>query len=949
MAKNYDELTNFTQGSDNGDDNSGSIQPIAGGEWASDITTDRPHENLRKRSEVIRSRLEELSYFADYDRALVLRSDLGFEFQQTTSGGTSYRLNGFGSGDLWVYPSLTPGRLSGGRLKGGRVFSTQGGNWLPYAGTLLVNDLTLTCNSDFVGQRGYADGTTFDAPSTALTLGANGIKVQLVANSGLAGGLGSLSAVWSGNPKRKVVITYGTAAPATQLSDVINFINSDTTSGGTYGLANFFRATTTGSLSNPPPTIADGQVQGQYDSEAFQVTLAQLTAFFNISANQLSEGEGLAIGFPPGPVELGAGAKGGRRQSIWDLPTNRTGGKSQNTTPAVSTNLFNTAREPEKIPGSIPIGKMINGKFVFIDGTTVDSKDFGVGTPGDSAILLGESGSMIARFSSHVDHTHSGAFYIGYAASTGLQWANTDPFDHPNVAEAIDSIVSDLSSITANHSGADRIGADPIAGSATVGNLAKSVTAGTLGAQIFDMLNAGGSSSAAGGINARVSEFGHSLHGKKPLLKDFRETGPENLTTGGGQLTRAMFPNPALDSLNDGTTWHDAHVMLEPLLMRVGGVDKLILNNPIAAGTLGGFSVVMSGLTTPPDFTNIFRRIPQPPGIHADTGAIDHGILVEIKGLTGTSTHGNGFYAYLACDEVTSEVILGLVDDITTPVDFTGANFSAATITFYKTTILGRAIAGTQLRAFLHQATDEAAAKLYMCGRDEAGAVQVNNYLHVYRSARTVGNSAVLMARYGTDGFTINERNPTTDAITNVREAKNILVTGDKALLAGVETSTPVDATLSHHHGGTYNQILFVDPAAINPVTIDWTTLATVPTTPTEFQTSLTGSFIPVGFDKIGTILSIYVTFTPTGAGDTSFNIHFGVVAGSPGSFVEYGNVGNSFNAAGSSAHTISRQITVPVFVSGSHRSIYLYRNSSNVNIVGNIQIAEIGTILRAI
>ena len=89
-----------------------------------------------------------------------------------------------------------------------------------------------------------------------------------------------------------------------------------------------------------------------------------------------------------GPVERDvAAAKGGRRQSLHDWPSARTGGSSDNTAPASGWNLFNTAREPEKIPGSVPVGKMLNGRFVFIDGTNV----------GVTAISLTESHRSLAR------------------------------------------------------------------------------------------------------------------------------------------------------------------------------------------------------------------------------------------------------------------------------------------------------------------------------------------------------------------------------------------------------------------------------------------------------------------------------------------------------------------------------------------------------------------------
>ena len=205
----YDQQLIFKQNSDSGDNDDASIQPLLT-EPATPENADRPLQHLRRRTERVRAAVETLLYLADYDRAFALRSNAKFALADSGGNYTLSMVSGT-EDDLWVYPALTPGRQSGGRNKGGRVYV--GG--LPYSGVLLTNDLAFTLHSDYTGQRGYADGSTFDGGggNPALTLGANGVTLTLAANSGAP--TGTISATITGSPKRKVTITYGTSGGST--------------------------------------------------------------------------------------------------------------------------------------------------------------------------------------------------------------------------------------------------------------------------------------------------------------------------------------------------------------------------------------------------------------------------------------------------------------------------------------------------------------------------------------------------------------------------------------------------------------------------------------------------------------------------------------------------------------------------------------------------------------
>jgi hypothetical protein len=535
MSKIYDEQVDFTTtGVSTNQKNAASIQPIVGGENLWENVLNRTPENLRVRSEALRTAVEDLKYYADYDRALILSAS-STTFQCTSeTGGYVLAMSG---GPLWIYPALTPGQNSGGRVRGARMF-VQNGSWLPYAGTLGTNDLTFIATGQYTGMRGYAESDDMSSLGS-FTVGGNRLMISLVANPAAVGGPSSISATVTGSPETLITITYGTLTTATTITQIAAWIVADLNSQGAYGLAHMIRAVTTSAGTSAPPAITNGVFQGGYDAEAHQIT--NFGSFFDVPVagvyvNRLQEGEGLAMAFVPGPVEAATGARGGRRQALLDLPTDRIGGSTDNT--LSNAILFNTGREPEKIPGSIPIGKLIGGKFVFIDGTAV----------GTAPISLGESGVTLGRLASTSTTAPTGASIVGYGGSgTWNPDATTNPaLASGSIEAALDEIVTRLGAYAATDSGARRIGMEGVYGSASAGNTALDLVSGitSLRNAITQILNAVGSASAPGGVNARVSEYGHRLQGFKPLEKVFSETSPVD-TTGGGARRASAAPTLA--------------------------------------------------------------------------------------------------------------------------------------------------------------------------------------------------------------------------------------------------------------------------------------------------------------------------------------------------------------------------------------------------------------------
>lgn len=808
---NYDEQVDLAGGSDDGQNSAASVQPIVPGEFVWDQVMDRPIENLRKRTEVLRRELQVARYLADYDRALLLRSNGLWSLSLSTG---KYTLSVTGD-DLWVYPSLTPGRQSGGRDKGGKVFVNQAGSWVPYAGTLGVNDLALVAHSDHTGQRGYADGETFDSTSTPLTLGAGGITVDLVADPARNGGLATITAAFTGAPKRHITITYGTLT-STTIAQLISFINTDFTSQTTYGVANFLFASTTSGGTSAPPTLTGGVVRGAYDAEAHQITAAQITSFFSISDNQLLEGESLLVAYPAGPVELGAGAIGGRRQSLWDLPADRGGSKLQNTTPAMGYALANSGREPEKIANGIPIGKVINGHFVFVDGTRV--------RVGDPAIQLGESVGMLDRLALNNPAGVEGADLIGFGTTQQWHADSGDGLSAATVRDAFNEVMVDLKG-TVNPSGVRRIGAETqTTTGATPNNANFTLSAASLRQQILAMLEE---------MVTRVDESGHFLHSPSPIEKNLGEALPFDLRTGGAVMLRCQLNPPvsteeASDQLSEFAT-----MLLKPWAYVAGG-GNLPASQAYDLSGVTSNQLHVPGMTTG-QINDLLSRA------HLtieSSGSIPIRFLVaKVSGLVFSSIPvPPTYYLVTGFNSATKLVSLVRLNE-SAPTFASGFTLSSPSITFFHGVLVGNDPAGHRIKAF-HPNDQNALAVL-------VGQSDNTILMEGYSPTANAPVSQYFVNRAEWDR-----------ASATPRLSANILGAADKAKLSGIENSAPIDATLNHHHGGNYTQTVFLPTVAF----LSGYTNKALDTVPTAYAALTLPSSAPGGYVKTGTILRIVVT-----------------------------------------------------------------------------------------
>lgn len=962
MPKIYDEQVDFTTTSvSSNQKNAASIQPIVGGENLWENVLNRTPENLRTRTEALRTAVEDLKYYADYDRAFVLRAE-GTTFR-CTNETDGYVLTMTG-GPLWLYPALTPGQRSGGRLRGARMF-VQNGSWLPYAGTLGTNDLSFVATGQYTGMRGYAEADSMAGGT--FTVGGNRLMISLVANPAAVGG--TISATVTGNPVTLITITYGTLTTPTTINQIKTWIELDLSSQGSYGLAHMIRAVTTSAGTAAPPAITNAVFQGGYDAEAHKIV--DFSTFFNMSTggtfiNRLQEGEGLALAFVSGPVEPGTGATGGRRQALLDKPSDRLGGSADNTLSDAI--LFNTGREPEKIPGSIPIGKLLNGKFVFIDGTTVGTAD----------ISLGESGVTLARLAAP-----TGGGLVGYDGSPN--W-NADAATNPalistTVGAALDEIVTRLGGISASDSGARRIGFEGLTGTSSAGNAALNLVAGitSLRQAIAALLNASGATGAPGGVNARVSEYGHRMHGAQPIEKVFSDA---ETNTGGGELIRAVLNPPKVNLFQSPHVEEQPVVSLLPVYFDNGGGEKVLAQEPIANGATPD-SVKLSSMPAA-GALHLKRSL-----VLTDAAPELH-TLVQIQG-----SNVDGFYFAKNLDYAGGAPYALSLCDLTGAAWTAGATLTGAgaTITFYATNIEGNSKKSVRVRRTVPGGMPEAHEHIYGLGAirrgyDRDGILrfdeQINETawgLNYFASAgnsgsssltfstpsagvvTVVGLSGMVTGAVGSVGHYLTISGATgglanlngTWAITTVtsatevniacsasftpgtqalawsesrdlaRRATNVLTLDDARLLKGIETGTAQDASSNHNHGLSYANVTLPALDILSSGSIAWTTAGTTSVAlddlPDYLNSTQALAFKPSAnhtikgfFLEITCDLTTIVAAIPVTAWDVSLLASPGTTYASTNSRTVFKQSGYKLNPNGTAdQYTFTQTVLVPV------------------------------------
>jgi len=323
------QFIDYTSASDDNQNDAESIEPVLNGEnviAGVGGVVNRPAENLRERSEVIRGVLEDLRYLADADRQLMLGGPglVTWPGPPAWVGGTGIPTI---SDNLWIVPALTPG---------------EAGNTPPVAsayGTLQLDSIEVP------------DGGILCTSMRRSYSGGDQISVKVIADAAFSVELLA--------DKRTIIVTA--IAGTTTLLEVKDAINALVDSEGQFVAATYYGAGADAHVIVAPQTKQF--VAGNYDGEAHLITKANFDAFFAVGAgaNALSDGDSLCIWFEY-LIDPGTPAtKGGRRQSI---PENT------NTT-VLEGAFFNSRLHPERLVNALPVAKVLNNNLIWLNGVAI--------------------------------------------------------------------------------------------------------------------------------------------------------------------------------------------------------------------------------------------------------------------------------------------------------------------------------------------------------------------------------------------------------------------------------------------------------------------------------------------------------------------------------------------------------------------------------------------------
>lgn len=332
---------------DTGSTAADAIRPILNGQPATQTTLQRPDENLRARTEIIRTELEGLKYLSQADRGMVV------SLEPVSSVGTV----------LWN------GTVAGGGGGDGK-FSITAGKKLTLRPFLAprVSTPAKIINRGLKFQTNLTVAGPINPPRAYGN--ANKYNIQFVNQTGAA-----VSVTYDPLLFRFTVNTDTTAVTGSEKTDVINAFNAAATSAGQGITATIDSGFGTDIFAEGVTFVqgdpADYMVfAGAADAELHEIADTTLTAFFNLDAgaNAMEENDVLAIWYD----SLIDNSFGGRAQSIADAPES----PSIEDIPVGS--LFLARRFPERLHNAIPVATVVGNQLLLIDGTLAPK---GLATP----------------------------------------------------------------------------------------------------------------------------------------------------------------------------------------------------------------------------------------------------------------------------------------------------------------------------------------------------------------------------------------------------------------------------------------------------------------------------------------------------------------------------------------------------------------------------------------
>ena len=311
----------FENGNDSGAVSQDSISPVQNGEPAQKATFNRPLETLRKRSEVLRIEANENRWVRDADRATAIWLEGGGIDWSLTTGKLTLEVGA----TLFMASMVGPGEGRGDfREKSGGKFPSR---------FAFLQEVSGTTEFRVVAKKYAYEGS-------------NAVTLTLVDSNGG----GNLTLEVTGNPvvnpatqpgRTNIVVTFDATLGHT-LQNVVDLINND------YDASELVEAVAVAGATDPAFAVAKTSLKGGLDGIYHEISKAVLS-----NVPQLNEGDVLALW-------MGVEA---RRSSV----------EGEGNHLITSPNLVNLSdiAYHDASPNALPIGRVLNGEFTFVNGTAV--------------------------------------------------------------------------------------------------------------------------------------------------------------------------------------------------------------------------------------------------------------------------------------------------------------------------------------------------------------------------------------------------------------------------------------------------------------------------------------------------------------------------------------------------------------------------------------------------
>lgn len=333
----------FEVGTDTGEADADAIQPTLDGEKVFGPIIQRPDDNLRLRTEVLRAEANAQRWVRDADQAVTYFLTTGdLTWGGVYSGGVPTPPEGelvlSASASLVVAPMYGPGET--------RTTTTTGGNSVEGGGTLwparfafaeLDDGDYATHGIDVISLKYDFEGGNDISITITDVPGSGGINVFVA-------GDGTVADPATQPGQDDIQVTYDSVLVHT-IQDVVDAINADSVANQLVDAFVAGSIPTTAMYDVATTSLNDG-----IDGVHHIITDVNLAAFFAISTdNLLREGDILAIHYETPRL---------RRRSIEET--------AEETIPAAS--LVNLTAEPDKAPNCVVIGRVIEDEFVLTNG-----------------------------------------------------------------------------------------------------------------------------------------------------------------------------------------------------------------------------------------------------------------------------------------------------------------------------------------------------------------------------------------------------------------------------------------------------------------------------------------------------------------------------------------------------------------------------------------------------